>query len=93
MNTFKLHFTTASFRHEKGTIMCRIPMNLWDPANSVSHTIIDLQDQFESKKLGYNGLVLELARLMVTDLTIYYGTGKVGRVKINHSKMNINQYR
>ena len=68
-------------------------MNLWDPANSVSHTIIDLQDQFESKKLGYNGLVLELARLMVTDLTIYYGTGKVGRVTIDHSKMNINNYR
>mgnify|MGYP003119516781 CR=1 FL=1 len=93
MNTFKLHFTTATFRHPKGTIMCRVPMNLWDPANSVSHTIIDLQDQFESKKLGYNGLVLELARLMVTDLTIYYGTGKVGRVTIDHSKMNINNYR
>jgi hypothetical protein len=93
MNTFKLHFTTASFRHEKGTIMCRIPMNLWDPANSVSHTIIDLQDRFESKRLGYNGLMTELARLMVAEVTIYYGTGKVGRVTINHSKMNINQYR
>jgi len=93
MYIFKLHFTTATFRHEKGTIMCRVPMNLWDPANSELHTIMNLTTQFESKKLGYRGLMTELARLMVAEVTIYYDTGKVKRVTINHANMNINQYR
>ena len=90
---FYLHVASVVFRHEQAIISCRVPMNLMDPANSVSHTIVDLKDRYESKRMGFNDLMWELTRLMVSDVKVTYRTGKVVTYDIDHNKIPFTEYR